>query len=421
MRIFKFGGASVKDAAGIKNVFSVLKQVGHEDTLLVISAMGKTTNALEIVIKNYFEKSGELNASLQDVRKYHNQILLDLFDDEEHDVFYAVNSHFADLEYFLRSNKSPNYNFVYDQIVSYGEIVSTTIVSHYFNYAGLKNNWIDVRNFIKTDNNYRDADLDWEKTQQFISKGIKKKALNITQGFLGSDENNFTTTLGREGSDYTAAILAYCLNAESVTIWKDVPGVMNADPRYFDNAVLLNQISYREAIELAFYGASVIHPKTLQPLQKKEIPLYVKSFIEPLLSGTCVSKGVDLEPHLPCFIVKKNQLLMSLSAIDFSFIMEENISEIFALLHNYKMKVSLIQNSAISFSVCIEDKFGNFQVLKNILSKKFKVVYNENVTLYTIRHFDEKAAQMVEENKVVFLKQVSRETMQLVTKEIIEK
>ena len=417
MKIFKFGGASVKDADGIKNVFSVLEKVGHEDTLLVISAMGKTTNALEIVIKNYFEKSNELHSSLQDVRKYHNQILLDLFDDEEHDVFFAVNSHFADLEYFLRSNKSPNYNFVYDQVVSYGEIVSTTIVSHYFNHAGLKNNWIDVRNFIKTDATYRDADVDWEKTQQFISKGIKKKALNITQGFLGSDENNFTTTLGREGSDYTAAIFAYCLNAESVTIWKDVPGVLNADPRYFENAVLLNQISYREAIELAFYGASVIHPKTLQPLQKKEIPLFVKSFINPLLPGTSVSKGKDLEPKIPCFIVKREQLLISLSSIDFAFIMEENISEIFALFHQYKIKVSLIQNSAISFSVCIEDKFGNFNTVKNILSKKFKVSYNENVSLFTIRHFDEKAAKMVEKDKTVLLKQISRETMQIVTKE----
>ena len=417
MRIFKFGGASVKDADGIKNVFNVLEKVGHQETLLVISAMGKTTNALELVIKNYFDKSNELHSSLQDVRKYHNQILLDLFDDEENDVFYAVNSHFADLEYFLRSNKSPNYNFVYDQVVCYGEIISTTIVSHYFNYAGLKNNWIDVRNFIKTDKNYRDADVDWGKTQQFISKGVKKKSLNITQGFLGSDENNFTTTLGREGSDYTAAIFAYCLNAESVIIWKDVPGVMNADPRFFENAILLNQISYREAIELAFYGASVIHPKTLQPLQKKEIPLFVKSFINPLLPGTSVSKGKDLEPQTPCFIVKKGQLLLSLSSIDFSFIMEENISEIFSLLHQYKIKTSLIQNSAISFSVCVEDKFGNFNELKTILSKKFKVSYNENVSLYTIRHFDEKAAKTVEKDKTVLLKQISRETMQIVTKE----
>lgn len=417
MKIFKFGGASVKDADGVKNVFDVLQKVGHEDVLIVISAMGKTTNALEIVIKNYFEKSNEFHASLQEVRKYHNQILLDLFDDEEHEVFFTVNNHFADLEYFLRSNKSPNYNFVYDQVISFGELVSTTIVSYYFNENGLKNNWIDVRNFIKTDAVYRDANVDWDQTQKLISKGIKKKALNITQGFLGSDENNFTTTLGREGSDYTAAIFAYCLSAESVTIWKDVPGVMNADPRYFENAVLLNQISYREAIELAFYGASVIHPKTLQPLQKKEIPFYVKSFINPLLPGTSISKGVDLEPKTSCFIVKKNQLLISLSSIDFSFIMEENISEIFSLLHKFKIKVSLIQNTAISFSVCIEDKFGNFNELKTILSKKFKVSYNENVSLYTIRHFTKEAAEMVEKDKTVLLKQISRETMQVVTKE----
>ena len=417
MKIFKFGGASVKDADGIKNVLHVLKTVGHDDLLLVISAMGKTTNALEVVIKNYFDKLNELHSSIQEVKKYHNQILMELFEDQNNDVFFAVNSHFADLEYFIRSNKSPNYNFVYDQIVSYGELISTTIVSHYFNSQGLKNNWLDVRNFIKTDTTYREAIVDWETTQKLISKNVKKKTVNSTQGFLGSDENSFTTTLGREGSDYTAAIFAYCLNAESVTIWKDVPGVMNADPRFFENAILLNQISYREAIELAFYGATVIHPKTLQPLQKKEIPLFVKSFINPLLPGTSVSKGKDLEPQASCFIVKKNQLLISLSSIDFSFIMEENISEIFSLFHQFKMKVSLIQNSAISFSVCIEDKFGNFSDLKSILSKKFKVSYNENVTLYTIRHFDEHAAKMVESDKEVLLKQISRETMQVVTKE----
>jgi aspartate kinase len=417
MRIFKFGGASVKDAQGIKNVYDVLQKVGYEEVLLVVSAMGKTTNALEVVIKNYFDKSNELGASIQEIKKYHNQILLDLFEDEKNEVFLAINDLFADFEYFLRSNKSPNYNFVYDQIVSFGEIISTMILSHYMNFRKINTHWIDVRLYIKTDNTYRDANVNWEATQKNIAKIAKKKELFITQGFVGSDENGFTTTLGREGSDYTAAIFAYCLNAQSVTIWKDVPGVMNADPRYFENATLLNQISYREAIELAFYGASVIHPKTLQPLQKKEIPLYVKSFINPLLPGTSVSKGEDLEPKLPCFIVKKEQLLLSLSSIDFSFIMEENISEIFSLLHQYKIKVSLIQNSAISFSVCIEDKFGNFNQLKTLLSKKFKVTYNENVSLYTIRHFDEKAAQMVEKNKTVLLRQVSRETMQIVTKD----
>jgi aspartate kinase len=417
MKIYKFGGASVKDADGIKNVYDVLQKAGYEDVLLVVSAMGKTTNALEVVIKNYFEKSPELNSSIQEIKKYHNQIILDLFENDKDPVFAAVNEQFSDLEYFLAHNKSPNYNFVYDQVVSYGELISTTILSHFMNFMGIKTQWLDVRNFIKTDSNYRDAEVDWVLTQKNIAKNIAPKILNITQGFLGSDGNNFTTTLGREGSDYTAAIFAYCLNAESVTIWKDVPGVMNADPRFFENASLLNQISYREAIELAFYGASVIHPKTLQPLQKKEIPLYVKSFINPLLKGTSVSKGVDLEPLLPCFIVKRNQLLISLSSIDFSFIMEENISEIFGLFHEHKLKVNLIQNSAISFSVCVEDKFDNFNVLNAILSKKFKVDFEENVTLYTIRHFNDTAAKTVENDKIVLLKQVSRETMQIVTKE----
>ena len=417
MKVFKFGGASVKDAAGIRNVYDVLQKAGYEDVLLVVSAMGKTTNALELVIKNYFDKSSELSASVQEIKKYHNQILLDLFEDDKHEVFEAVNTLFSDLEYFLSHNKSPNYNFVYDQIVSYGELISTTVLSRYMSFMGIKTEWIDVRNYIKTNPNYRDAEVDWELTQKNIANNFKSKVLNITQGFLGSDENNFTTTLGREGSDYTAAIFAYCLNAESVTIWKDVPGVMNADPRYFENASLLNQISYREAIELAFYGATVIHPKTLQPLQKKEIPLHVKSFINPLLKGTVVSKGATLEPFMPCFIVKREQVLISLSSIDFSFIMEENISEIFGLFHEFKIKVNLIQNSAISFSVCVEDKFGNYKDLLAILAKKFKVGYNENVTLYTIRHFNDTAAQTVVEGKTVLLKQLGTETMQIVTKE----
>ncbi len=417
MRVFKFGGASIKDAAGIRNVHDLLEKVGYEDVLLVVSAMGKTTNALEVVIKDYFDKSPALKSSVQEVKKYHNEIIMDLFEDEKQEVFGAVNKLFADLEYFLENNKSPNYNFVYDQVVSYGELISTTILAYYMNFKAIDTQWIDVRHFIKTNANYRDAEVDWEATQNNISKNIKRKKLNITQGFLGSDDNNFTTTLGREGSDYTAAIFAYCLNAASVTIWKDVPGVMNADPRYFENASLLNQISYREAIELAFYGATVIHPKTLQPLQKKEIPLYVKSFINPLLKGTSVSKGTALEPYLPCFIVKRKQLLISLSSIDFSFIMEENISEIFSLFHQYKLKVNLIQNSAISFSVCVEDKFDNFTEMNTILSKKFKVDFTDNVTLYTIRHFNDAAAETVESGKKVILKQVSKETMQIITSE----
>ncbi|NNK77015.1 MAG: aspartate kinase, partial [Maribacter sp.] len=266
MRIFKFGGASVKDADGAKNLVKVLKEVGHENTLLVVSAMGKTTNAMEKVVNAYFDDKNALSSAVQEVIEYHNTILIELFKNRKHPVFDKVKTLFDEVQGFLVWNKSPNYSFVYDQVVGYGELVSTTILSAYLNEVGIKTSWLDVRNFIKTDNSYRDAVVNWEQTQQRISKGVDKNQLYITQGFLGSDDNNFTTTLGREGSDYTAAIFAYCLNANSVTIWKDVPGVLNADPRYFEEAQLLNKISYREAIELAFYGASVIHPKTLQPL-----------------------------------------------------------------------------------------------------------------------------------------------------------
>jgi len=415
MQVFKFGGASVKDADGVKNLASVLKKVGHSNTLIVISAMGKTTNALEVVIHNYFNNKHELQSSLQDVKKYHNAILLDLFENEEHNVFREVSNLFDELNRFLNSNKSPDYNFVYDQIIGYGELVSTLIISNYLNETGLKNQWLDVRDFIKTDNYYRRANVNWEDTQNLINTHFNTSTLNITQGFLGSDLNNFTTTLGREGSDYTAAIFAYCLNAESVTIWKDVPGVLNADPRYFENAQLLHKISYREAIELAFYGASVIHPKTLQPLQRKEIPLYVKSFLKPEEPGTKVGKGSPLEPNIPCFIVKKNQVLISLSSLDFSYIVEENISEIFSLLHLYKMKVDVIQNSAISFSVCVDNIYNNLEKLLHHLKAKFNVTCHENVSLYTIRHYSESSIQQLEQDKTILLKQLTQGTVQIVT------
>jgi aspartate kinase len=416
MRVYKFGGASVKDAEGVKNLATVLKTTGYDKTLVVVSAMGKTTNAMELVIKNYFENKSELQSSIHEVIKYHNEILLDLFDNERHNVFDVVKALFDELTIFFKSNKSPDYNYVYDQTIGFGELISTTIISHYLNEIGLNNNWIDVREYIKTDNYYRRSNVNWELTQDNISSRFNTSTLNITQGFLGSDANNFTTTLGREGSDYTAAIFAYCLNANSVTIWKDVPGVLNADPRYFENAQLLNQISYREAIELAFYGASVIHPKTLQPLQQKEIPLYVKSFLNPKADGTCVSKGKAIEPEIPCFIVKKNQILISLSSLDFSYIMEENISEIFSLLHLYKMKVDVIQNSAISFSVCIDNLYNNLEKLLQHLKAKFNVTCHDNVSLYTIRHYNDVAIQELEKDKTVLLKQLTQGTVQIVTK-----
>jgi aspartate kinase len=414
MQVFKFGGASVKNAEGVKNLARVLQEVGYENTLVVVSAMGKMTNAMERVIKNYFDNKPELQSSIQEVKTYHNDILLDLFDTKQHPVFKTVSSIFDDLDGFFLRNKSPDYNFVYDQVIGFGELTSTTIISAYLNAIGIKNKWLDVREFIKTDNYYRRSNVDWEHTQKNIKANFDTNVLNITQGFLGSNANNFTTTLGREGSDYTAAIFAYCLNAESVTIWKDVPGVLNADPRYFENAQLLNTISYREAIELAFYGASVIHPKTLQPLQQKEIPLFVKSFLNPKNAGTRVGKGAGIEPNVPCFIVKKNQVLISLSSLDFSYIVEENISEIFKLFHLYKMKVDVIQNSAISFSVCFENTYNNLDRLLQHLKAKFKVTLYDNVSLYTVRHYNEQAIASVEKNKKLLLKQLTQETIQIV-------
>lgn len=414
MRVFKFGGASVKDASSVKNVVRVLEEVGHDNTLLVVSAMGKTTNAMEDVVNAYFKDKSLLPAAVHEVIQYHDNILHDLFPNDKHPVYAKVKTLFDEVQGFLVWNKSPKYGFVYDQVVGYGELVSTTILSAYLNEIGIANQWLDVRSLIKTNDDYRDAKVNWDKTQINVNEKVDKHKLNITQGFLGSDDNNFTTTLGREGSDYTAAILAYCLNAEEVTIWKDVPGVLNADPRYFEKTELLNKISYREAIELAFYGASVIHPKTLQPLQRKEIPLHVKSFINPKDKGTTVGKGIGIEPKVPCFIVKKNQVLMKLSSLDFSFIVEDSISELFKLLHDHQMKVDLIQNSAISFSVCVDNKFDKLEELLNLLKSRFKVVHHEGVSLYTIRHFDTEALTSLQNGKEILLEQRGKETVQLV-------
>ncbi|MEX2350354.1 MAG: aspartate kinase [Flavobacteriaceae bacterium] len=416
MRVFKFGGASVKDAASIKNVKTVLETTGFENLVVVVSAMGKMTNALEAVVAHYLKKSPELQASLGEVYDYHNNILEDLFPEKSHQVYKDVKTLFEELKQFLESNKSTNHAYVYDQVVCYGELISTKIITHFLNKNNIPNTWLDSRECIKTDSNYRDAGVDWELTQNRIKEKVSPGELTVTQGFLGSNENNFTTTLGREGSDYTAAIFAYCLGGESVTIWKDVPGVLNADPRVFKETRLLQQISYREAIEMAFYGASVIHPKTLQPLQRKEIPLYVKSFLNPLQEGTSVAKGKDLEPAVSCYIVKKEQVLISLSSLDFSFMMEDHIGDVFKLLHEYKMKVNLIQNSAISFSVCVDNKFNKLDELLTKLKPKFKLRYNENVTLYTIRHFNDKEVDRLEKQFEVFVKQQSRETVQLVVR-----
>ncbi len=413
IKVYKFGGASVKDAEGVKNLIKVLKETGSENTLIVISAMGKTTNALEVVVKDYLQTT-RIPSSLEEVKEYHRNIIEELFPYKQAPVYFKTEAHFTELENFLQHNRSHQYDFVYDQIVSYGELVSTTIVSEYLNSQQIDSTWLDARNFIKTDSTYRDAQVNWTKTQDLIQENIDAKKLNIIQGFIASDPNNFTTTLGREGSDYSAAIIAYCMNAENVTIWKDVPGVLNADPRFFSKAELLSKISYEEAIELAFYGASVIHPKTLQPLQRKEIPLFVRSFLNPTGEGTAVSKGKTIYPEIPCFIVKKDQVLISLSSLDFSFMVEENISEIFRLFHQYQIKVDLIQNSAISFRVCVDNKFNQLEKLIQHLKARFKVDYRTGVSLYTIRHFNEEAVQSLEKDKTILLKQLTQNTIQLV-------
>ena len=415
MKVFKFGGASVRDASGVKNLVSVLKEVGFENTLIVVSAMGKTTNALEKIIDNYFNESINHLDGLIELKQHHIEIAKDLFKNKGSKIEEIIHKLFDELNGFLKSNKSPNYSFVYDQVVSIGEILSTKIVHAFMNFSGLECLWIDSRECIKTDDYYRAANLNWELTNKNILNNLKTCSLAVTQGFIGSNSNNFTTTLGREGSDYSAAIFAHALDASSLTIWKDVPGVLNGDPRVFKETKLLKQISYREAIELAFYGASVIHPKTLQPLQRKEIPLYVKSFENPKNVGTVVSKGKNLDPFIPCYIVKKNQVLLRLSTINFSFIVEENISYIFRLLHEYQMPVELIQNSAISFSVCISNKYNRLEELLLILRARFNVEVNQGVDLFTIRHYNQEASNFIKSiGKPILLEQRTEQTAQFV-------
>ena len=399
MKVFKFGGASVKDHHGVINLFKIIKLLKLEKTLIVVSAMGKTTNAFEKVVNAYFNDLDQINLFIDEIKKMHFNLIRKLFKDINEELEINIDKIFSELNSFIISNKNMNYSYVYDQIVSNGELLSTLIIHHYLKENGLENTWLDSRICIKTDSYFRDSNLDWIETEKKINSSVDKNSITITQGFIGSDLKNNTTTLGREGSDYSAAIFAYALNAKSVTIWKDVPGVLNGDPRIFKDFILLNKISYREAIELAFYGASVIHPKTLQPLQRKEIPLYVKSFEEPLKDGTSVSKGIPIEPNVPCFILKSNQVLLKMSSKDFSFIVEDNISEIFSLLHKFQMKVELIQNSAISFSVCINNKYNRLEELISVLKLKYKVKVYDNVDLYTIRHFNKDSIKILDKHR----------------------
>ena len=410
MKIFKFGGASVKDADSVKNVLRVLSIQGFERCLIVVSAMGKTTNALERVVEFYFNKS-DYQQEIAKIKEEHIQIAKGLFD-ENHHVFSEIKLFFDDIESFLRRNKSPNYNFVYDQVVTCGEMISSKILSVYLSDNEMGNQWLDARDFIKTDTNYREGVVNWEDTEKNISQLDKTKTY-VTQGFIGSDENNFTVSLGREGSDYSAAIFAYCLDAKDMTIWKDVPGVMTGDPRKFENVELLSNISYEEAIEMAYYGASVIHPKTLQPLKQKSIPFFVKSFINPEKAGTKI--GISTENQLlESYILKENQVLMRISTRDFSFIAEDHISFIFRELAKRNIKVSLMQNSAISLALCLEDKFNNIDELEAELEQDFNTEIVENVSLFTIRNARLENLDKLYEGKNVLLEQITKTTVQMI-------
>ena len=413
MKVFKFGGASIKDISSIKNILKIISTYNEDRLVIVVSAMGKTTNALELVVHNYFNNKENLQASISEVYNFHSEIINNLFE-KSHPIFSDISKSFEKLNSFIKANKSPSYSFVYDQIVSLGELLSSRIIHHFLLNNNINCSFIDARNCIKTNSKYRGAKVEWDITNKKIKDYISDSKISVTQGFIGSDKNNFTVTLGREGSDYSAAIFAYVLNAESLSIWKDVPGLLNADPKFFNNTKLLNQISYSETIELAFYGASIIHPKTLQPLQKKEIPLLVKSFKNPQSKGTIISKGVDIEPLVPCYIFKENLILLKLSSLDFSFMVEDNISDIFKELHKFKMKVDVIQNSAISFSVCFFDKYNKIKELIKNLEGKYKIDIHKNVSLFTIRHFDEKSIKKITNKRKLLLEQRTEKTVRLI-------
>ena len=414
MKVFKFGGASIKSANAIKNVAKILNSQDLSNCLLVISAMGKMTNAFEKITDAYFNNDQEkLTESIDFTSNFHFKIINNLFA-ENHVIHQKTTVLFEQLVGFLTQNKSRNYDYLYDQIVSYGELLSTTIVSDYLNEIKIYNNWVDVREIIITDAIFRDATVNWQETEKRIKTNIDFSKLTIVQGFIGGDLNGNTTTLGREGSDFTAGIFAYCLDAESLTIWKDVLGVLNADPREFKEVQLLEHISYEETIEMAFYGASVIHPKTIKPIQNKKIPLIVRSFKNLNSPGTKVSEGVTLEPTIPCLIVKKNQVLVSISSLDFSFIVEENISDIFKLFHKYQLKVNLIQNSAISFSVCVDNNLNHFDLFYNEIKNMYKVSFIKNVDLFTIRHFTENSLEGIYKLGTSLVSQINKNTAQII-------
>lgn len=418
LKIFKFGGASVKNAEAVKNVGAVLGRFKGDKLLVVVSAMGKTTNSLENLVAAYFK--GDLQEQRQyfsEIKSYHDEIVSGLLKGKDDHAFDDIENTFIELECLLGGKPEGDFDFVYDQIVSFGEIISTKIVSAYLNESGFRNRWMDARNFILTDSTYREGRIDWNSTTSVIKSKLGplvNKQVIITQGFIGRTPNNNTTTLGREGSDYSAAIFAYGLDAQSVTIWKDVAGVLNADPKRFKDTVKLDKLTYNEAIELAYYGATVIHPKTIQPLKSKNIPLYVKSFLNPDADGTLVSNTEHQLVSIPIVIVKANQALISISSRDFSFIIEDNLSNIFSSLAECHIRVNLMQNSAISFSLCMDADQNKMNRLVELLKVEYNVKLNVGCELFTIRNFNDKVLLDYVAGKEVLLEQKTRSSVQLV-------
>jgi aspartate kinase len=418
MQVYKFGGASISGAAAIKNMCSIVKSFNGDKLLIVISAMGDITNKLVSLSEAYLRGDERSHTLLNEIKAYHFKVMEELFQQPAHPIFNEIVNTFVEIEWILEEEATDDPDYIYDQIVSVGEILSTKIVAAYLNSIGCKAAWVDARNYIKTDNTYKEAKVDWDKTAQEIQKTLPKilgDQLAVTQGFIGSTSENFSTTLGREGSDYSAAIFASCLDASALTIWKDVSGVYNADPKWFKETERIPMLSYHDAIELTYYGATVIHPKTLKPLQNRNIPLYVRSFIRPDEPGTDITASPTPSP-IPSFIFKVNQVLISIFPKDLSFIIEENLSDIFRIFHSNRVKVNTMQNSAISFSVSVDYNENKTQELLKDLSKSYRVKYNTDLELVTIRYYNQETIDRVTVGKDIILEVKSRHTCQMVMK-----
>lgn len=420
MKVFKFGGASIKDADGVKNLAHILRSHCNEPCVIVISALGKTTNLMEEILASYLEKRDTLQQLFETLKTKHLDIAREL-DKNNDEISVALEKIFSQLSSLFLQEPSPNYDYEYDKIVSYGELLSTKLITIYLNQIGIQSVWVDARKIVKTDNNFREGKVNWDLSEQFIREKIQKTLSNkeirfvITQGFIAGTEENITTTLGREGSDYSAAIIAYAMDAKSVTIWKDVAGLYNADPKFFAEAVKIDTISYEEAIELSYYGATIIHPKTIKPLQNKNIPLFVKSFYNPSESGTRISAEQPKET-VPCYIFKRNQILITLFPKDFSFIAVQNLNEIFSILSKYKLKINIMQNSALSFSICVDNIPQRVSLAIEELTDKYKIKYNENVELITVRHYTDDIVDKVVRNRKIYVEQKDRTTTQVVVR-----